>query len=278
MTSAQHDRWNRAGRPFRLARPLVRLRDVLRAAGYTVYDIGNNQHLDAQPPEDHTPYSETGWPVKSPYGVGCAIDVMPPPAGRGLPSLQVLGRRLVNDRITGRAGFIKYINWGPENDRTAVQDRFMPDHVRRISSDTGHIHVSQRSDMVDTTAFDGYNPLGDDDMSKIILALGADGTVYRCDFLQSIPAPGLTAANLGDMRYVAGQMGVELVHGPGDNAEWTWGGWLRKGWSPQVFGPVPVAAAAPAPIVVELNQEQVDAAVLQSLAAARFETRAVLPE
>lgn len=140
-----------------------------------------------------------------------------------------------------------------------------------------HVHASGLAADDDNTARWILN--GDTDMNKIIFALGQDGTVYRCDFLQSIPAPGMTAANLGDIRYVAGQMGIEIAHGPGDNAEWSWGGWLRKGWSPQVFGPVPaLAAAAPAPTVVELSQEQVDAAVLQSLGAVRFETRAVLPE
>lgn len=159
MTSTQHARWLADGRPFRLARPLARLRDRLRAAGYTVYDIGNADHLDHQPPEDHTPYSATGWPVASPYGVGCAIDIMPPPARSGLPSLQVLGGRLVADRTSRAAGFIKYINWGPQDDRHAVQDRWQPDHSRRVSSDIGHIHVSQYSDMVNSTAYDSYDPL-----------------------------------------------------------------------------------------------------------------------
>jgi hypothetical protein len=160
MTSRQHQLWISRGKPFRLARPLTALRDVLRAAGYTVYDIGNTAHLDAQPPEDHTPYSETGWPTNpAPYGVGCAIDVMPPPAGSGLPSLQVLGKRLFDDRQAGRAGFIKYMNWGPVDDRHAVQDRWKPDHVRGSSSDTGHAHISSRTDVVDSAAWDGYNPL-----------------------------------------------------------------------------------------------------------------------
>jgi hypothetical protein len=166
VMSAQHQLWISRGSPFTLARPLARLRDRLRAAGYTVYDIGNEQHLDHQPPEDHTPYSETGWPGTSPYGVGTAIDVMPPPAGRGLPSLQTLGRRLFDDRQAGRAGFIKYLNWGPVSDGAAVQDRWMPGYIRRASSDTGHIHLSCRTDWVTSTAADSYNPLEVDDMGN----------------------------------------------------------------------------------------------------------------
>jgi hypothetical protein len=160
MTSWQHQAWIDRGSPFVLCRPLAALRGRLRAAGYTVYDIGNSSHLDHQPPEDHTPYSETGWPGTSPYGVGMAIDIMPPPAGSGLPSLQVLGRRLFDDRQAGRAPFIKYMNWGPTSDGAAVQDRWMSGWARWSSSDTGHIHISCRTDYATSAAADGYDPLG----------------------------------------------------------------------------------------------------------------------
>lgn len=149
MTSPQHARWIRSGMQWSLARPLVALRDRLRRYGYTVYDLGDTRHLDHIPPEDHTPYSETGWPGTTPYGWVTAIDIMPEhPAG--LPSLQQLGRQLVDDRQANVPGvaWIKYINWGPVNDRSAQQDRWMPNHVKRSSSDVGHIHLSGRSDHV----------------------------------------------------------------------------------------------------------------------------------
>lgn len=73
----------------------------------------------------------------------------------------------------------------------------------------------------------------------MILAVGPDGQTYRSNLLQSFPDPDIRAASLGDLRYVAGQAGVNIAHGPRDDAEWDWGGWRRKGWSAAVFGPVP---------------------------------------
>jgi hypothetical protein len=163
VTSTQHNAWIRAGSPFRLARPLAKLRDRLRAYGYVVYDLGDASHLDAQPPEDHTAYSETGWPVKTPYGVGTAIDIMPPRAGSGLPSLQQLGAQILADRKANVPGasFLKYMNWEPErnNGGACFKESFRPNYVRTSSSDRGHIHLSQRSDMVDSAAADTYDPV-----------------------------------------------------------------------------------------------------------------------
>jgi hypothetical protein len=181
MTSAQHRRWIESGLTWQLARPLLALRDRLRSYGYTVYDIGNTEHLDHSPPEDHTPYSETGWPIPTPYGWVTAIDIMPPPGG--LPSLQALGAQVFADKEAGRAPWLKYMNWGPTSDQVAVQDSWEPDHYRRSSSDTGHIHISARSDMTEYEGADYYNPVArlrsskGPDMIRIGVQDG-DGAVY----------------------------------------------------------------------------------------------------
>ena len=61
MTSRQHQDWLNRGKPDSgLALPLQLLANRLAAAGYTVYVYPNDAHLDAEPPEDHTYYSETG--------------------------------------------------------------------------------------------------------------------------------------------------------------------------------------------------------------------------
>ena len=158
--SAQHRDWLARGGQWRLCSPGIVLRDVLRAAGYTVYDLGNEDHLDHQPPEDHTPYSETNWPGGQLYGTVMAIDIMPPPRGSGLPSLQTLGARLHADKVSGRYPPIKYMNWGPTSDASAVQCRWKPDHVQGSSSDSGHIHISFRTDYAAYAV--SYNPLGDE--------------------------------------------------------------------------------------------------------------------
>lgn len=259
MTLAQRRDWERRGRPFQLAYPLARVRDVLRAAGYTVYDIGNQDHLDADPPEDHTPYSATGWPEWSPYGWGHAIDIMPPPAAAKLPSLQVLGRRFVNDRNSGRAPFIKYINWGPTSDREAVQDRWQPNHERRPSRDTGHIHLSQRTDYTTSFLFDTYTPLG-----------------VPMDLTTPIPDPGWEAGANTDWEAVASGGPIALgqvLGGLHRRAYLTY-----KGMQAAHRKLDAIAEALAGIQSGAISQEAVDAALLAAAETLRFETRAVSPD
>lgn len=144
MTSRQHQNWINHGKPDSgLALPLQLLANTLAAAGYTVYVFPDNAHLNAEPPEDHTYYSKTGWPGISPKWWRHAIDIMPPPDGHGLPSLQAIGQRLFNERQAGRITWLKYMNWpSTGNLDHAVNDKWQPDHHRSASSDTGHIHLS----------------------------------------------------------------------------------------------------------------------------------------
>ena len=109
--------WVNAGKPISgTARPVKRVGDRLRAYGYTVYYIGDDSHMKAGTPQDHTPFSATGWPVPSPRWWIHAFDVMPPPAGKGLPSLQQLGAQMLADAKAGHPGmaWLKYQNWEPE--------------------------------------------------------------------------------------------------------------------------------------------------------------------
>lgn len=159
MASAAYDAWIGSGRPYVLCRPGRDLVAILRDAGYAVYHYPDDRHLQAVPPEDHTPFSATGWPVASAFGVGHAIDIMPTD---GLPSLWVLAGRLIADRQLGVAGAtpIKYINW-TDAGGTIRHDSWQPDRRTTASTDAGHIHVSFRSDMDDSDVVSrtGYNPL-----------------------------------------------------------------------------------------------------------------------
>jgi hypothetical protein len=144
MTSRQHQDWINHGRPDSgLVKPLQKLATKLSSAGYVVYTFPNDAHLDAEPPEDHTYYSETGWPGSSPKWWRHAIDIMPPPSGRGLPSLTQIGQTIFNARQAGQITWLKYMNWPSDGNLSrAVQDRWEPNHQRGSSSDTGHIHLS----------------------------------------------------------------------------------------------------------------------------------------
>lgn len=160
MTSRQHQDWINRGRPDSgLARPLAQLRDVLRAAGFTVYDWPDDSHLDAEPPEDHTFYSETGWPSTSPKWWRHAIDIMPKPGPDGAAQLYDLGNRIYLDRAAGKITWLKYINtprWRGQLDQ-ARQYRWEPGLQVGSSSDVGHIHMSCITGVETLDA--PYNPL-----------------------------------------------------------------------------------------------------------------------
>ncbi len=160
MTTAAARSWRAAGGPWKLATPIAHLAATLRGRGYTVGTIGNDAHLNANTPEDHTPYSVTGWPGAHPYPYILALDIMPPAAGRGLPSLADLGAQIVGDRDSGYgpASWIKYVNW--TNAAGACRhERWTPNHTVKASNDTGHIHVSARTDFVTSGVAVAYDPV-----------------------------------------------------------------------------------------------------------------------
>jgi hypothetical protein len=169
MTVDTFEKWAADGRPWKEAQPVADLTRRLRGYGYTVYELGNDAHLRAVPPEDHTPYSATGWPKTSPYPYVHALDIMPPTKA-GLPSLAQLGAQLFADKQTGAAAWLKYMNWEPSGPGGPCwHDEWQPNHTRGSSTDRGHIHISIRSDYTTSTAAAGYDPVarirtGDDDM------------------------------------------------------------------------------------------------------------------
>lgn len=179
MASQAYFDWVDDGRPWKFSRPVTALGNRLRAHGYTVYFQGNDDHLKKNTPEDHTPFSATGWPGKSPYPYCMAGDIMPATpgqrsklTGQPLPSLQRLAAQLRKDKIAGYgpAKFLKYLNWEPEGNYTGpcYHDSWQPDYSRRDSTDRGHIHYSGRTDCHLSTATDDYDlvarTLGEDDM------------------------------------------------------------------------------------------------------------------
>lgn len=160
MSSAGYQQWIGAGRPYSVAQPIADLAGTLRRQGYTVYTIGDNSHLTASTPEDHCPFSYTGWPASSPRWWIHACDIMPPPGGSGLPPLAQLGQQLVNDKQNGVPGasWLKYLNWTHPDGR-CVHESWEPGHNVTSSSDTGHIHISARSDSTHSGVASGYDPV-----------------------------------------------------------------------------------------------------------------------
>lgn len=169
MASAGYNDWVGAGKPYTLARPAKAVQATLRSHGLTVYDYPDDGHLKATKPEDHTPYSVTGWPGRNARWVARALDVMPRTDKNGRVTAAAvkenadIARQLIRDRDAGMPGamWIKYINWTNE-DGDCWQERWTSGGNTRTTSrsgDKGHVHISGRSDIDTDTRADGYDPV-----------------------------------------------------------------------------------------------------------------------
>lgn len=189
--------WVADGRPWEAAYPINALATCLRGYGYTVYILGNESHAQADPPEDHMPYSHTPWPGKQPYDFVLACDIMPPPGGRNLPSLAQLGKQLYDDKKANYPGasWLKYMNWEPSGGSgPCYHDSWQPNYSRMSSTDRGHIHLSGRTDFVKSNVAADYDPIArirGEDMATPTAKQNADAT-WNDDI---IPAPAPPVAN-----------------------------------------------------------------------------------
>lgn len=133
MPSDAYFRWIDAGRPWENARPIEQLEGWAGRAGVEVLGtLGDARHLTAVPPEDHTPFSATAWPVPLSGYVVTAID---------LADVRELGTRILVDARAGLLPWLKYLNFGGGNY-----------DARRgwawRANDDQHVHLSIRSDWV----------------------------------------------------------------------------------------------------------------------------------
>jgi len=161
MTVTNYTQWVADGKPWKNCYPITDFIAMLRSHNYTGpgSGIGDQSHLTANPPEDHCPYSHTPWPGAQPYPFVMAIDIMP---GQGLDII-ALGGQLFDDKSSNVPGTepIKYINWTDSAGNT-WHDSWMPSHTRFRSTDTGHIHMSFRTDYVTSNRMAIYDPFGAD--------------------------------------------------------------------------------------------------------------------
>lgn len=174
MASQGYRDWLKAGRPYTLIRPAKATQATLRRYGLTVYDYPNDAHLQAATPEDHTPFSVTGWPVP-PGGSAAtanrrwkarALDVMPRSDSAAHRKENAdIARQFIKDRDAGYPGvmWIKYLNWTDEGGACRQErwtDAGQPNRrTTRSSGDKGHIHISGRSDADTDTRADDYDPI-----------------------------------------------------------------------------------------------------------------------
>lgn len=160
MESQGYYDWLKAGKPYTLQKPANELRATIAGYGYVVYHYPNDDHLKATTPEDHTPFSYTGWPNTSRLAtrwVGRALDVMP--KNDDIKTIAGLAKQIIADKDAKVPGteWIKYINW-TDIDGSCWHVSWQPGKVVRASSDKGHIHISGRDDM-DNASTQGYDPV-----------------------------------------------------------------------------------------------------------------------
>ena len=157
MASQDYYDWVNSGRHWSDAKPIADLQESLQALGYTVYTIGNQDHLTKATPEDHTPFSHTGWPNSAPKGIVTALDIMPK---NGMADLTRLARTLIaaKERGDSHAACFKYMNWTNELGKVE-HTSWEPNEKTTSSSDSGHIHLSIRTDYVNSNCCAGWNPL-----------------------------------------------------------------------------------------------------------------------
>jgi hypothetical protein len=165
MTTAAYNRWVNDGRPYRDCQPGIDIRDTLgKRHGLVVYSYPDERHLKAATPEDHTPFSHTPYPGAQPYPYGRAVDIMP---DDDVCDWRALGEQIIADIDAGVPGTetIAYVNYTTRSGR-CLHVEYEPHKAVSTSSDTGHIHISFRTDFVTSHAMADYDPvarlLGDD--------------------------------------------------------------------------------------------------------------------
>jgi len=173
MASQGYYEWVAAGRPYALIRPVAKTQANIRRHGITVYDYPDESHLKADPPEDHTSFSETGWPGPNARWKARGIDIMPrADTEEARDENTAIAIQMIHDRDTGYPGaqWIKYINY-TDDDGKCWHVKWQPNKVVTSSTDSGHVHASGRSDVDNDTRADDYDPVArmngeEEDMEK----------------------------------------------------------------------------------------------------------------
>ena len=157
MPTQAYYNWVKAGEPYELAEWMNDVVETVRDHGYVVYHYPDTAHLTTSQPQDHAPFSYTGWPLDSPFGWAFGVDIIPKDGNAR--SLTPLARQIIADKDAGHPALagLKYINWTDEQGRV-WQTSWKPTKATRPNTDKGHIHLSGRSDSAHWRAV-GYDPV-----------------------------------------------------------------------------------------------------------------------
>lgn len=147
MAVAVYYSWDRLGRPLEPATPIREIVERLKVAYPRAASLfswyANEAHYQAEPPQDHTPYSYDGWPVPDPQWIVCATDVMHRP-DLGVDCGELFAYWIREARAS-RMPWLKYLIW-----QARIYDVRHGWQEQRASGHFDHIHLSTRTDHIDT--------------------------------------------------------------------------------------------------------------------------------
>lgn len=139
MTVTDYAGWVADGQRWDASNPAQAMANACERHGITFGILGDHSHAVANPPEDHMPYSHTPWPGAQPYPYVLAIDLMTTDPG--------VAQRIIAAKQAGSFPCVKYMNF--TNAAGQVEHiSWEPNESEYHSSDTGHIHLSFRTDHV----------------------------------------------------------------------------------------------------------------------------------
>lgn len=173
MAVAAYFAWDKLGRPLTPAQPIrefvekCKVAFPLAAAENLFSWYADDAHYQSNFPEDHTPYSVTGWPVPCPQWWVCATDVMHRP-DLGV-DCDVLVPYWIGEAKAGRMPWLKYVIWKAQ--LYDVRNGFKP---VANSGHFDHSHVSSRTDHLETSlggwsvTGSGATTTGDPDVILIV--------------------------------------------------------------------------------------------------------------
>lgn len=200
MAVAAFYTWERLGRPLTPAQPIREFVEKCRvafpkAAAQNLFSwYADAAHYEDSYPEDHTPFSVTGWPVANPQWWVCATDVMHRPE-LGVDCAVLVPYWLAEAR-GGRMPWLKYVIWQAK--RYDVRNGWVP---VGSSGHFDHAHLSGRTDHLATSLGDwAVTPTenqGDQDM--ILIVQDGSGATYTYNGVYRVyqGSPDVVAALVG---------------------------------------------------------------------------------
>lgn len=177
LATAAYSRWDRDGRPITPSQTIREMVGKLklaypRATG-TFSWYADEAHYQSTVPQDHTPFSVTGWPLPNPYPVVFATDIMHR-VDLGV-DCNILFKYWLAEAKAGHTPWRKYIIWQAK--LYDVRNNWNP------QTNTGHfdhIHLSDRTDWVNRS-IGSWEPTGDtmpltpEDAARVIASDVAPG-------------------------------------------------------------------------------------------------------